>query len=140
MKKRDKKPRMTRQKKVIMEEIKKACDHPDADTLHSRVKKKLPRISLATVYRNLEDMAARGAILKLSGTTQRARFDGNSRPHYHFHCLECHEIEDLPVEPLDNLNRNVGRSLSHDILWHQVDFFGICSRCGAGRDRFDSFE
>ncbi len=135
MKKSGKKTRMTRQKKVIMEEIKKACDHPDADTLHSRVKKKLPRISLATVYRNLEDMAAQGAIIKLSGTTQRTRYDGNSHPHYHFHCLECREIEDIPVEPLEKLDQHVGHSVNHDILWHRVDFFGICSRCGDRTDR-----
>lgn len=125
----EKKHRMTRQKRVIMEEIGKSRDHPDAGTVYGRVREKLPRISLATVYRNLEDMASQGRILKLSGTTQRARFDGNPHPHYHFHCVKCRKMEDIPVEPVDGLNRHAGDVLEHDVLWHRVDFFGICSRC-----------
>ena len=46
--------RMTQQRKVILEELKNMNSHPGADEIYERVRKRLPRISLGTVYRNLE--------------------------------------------------------------------------------------
>ena len=45
--------RMTRQRKVILEELRKVNSHPSADEIYEIVRKRLPRISLGTVYRNL---------------------------------------------------------------------------------------
>ncbi|MBC2744327.1 MAG: transcriptional repressor, partial [Desulfosarcina sp.] len=50
----EKKTRMTRQRRVILEEIRRYNNHPAADEIYERVRKQLPRISLGTVYRNLD--------------------------------------------------------------------------------------
>ncbi len=57
--------RMTRQRMVILEELKKVRTHPTADELYAMVRARLPRISLGTVYRNLDFLAETGEILKL---------------------------------------------------------------------------
>jgi len=124
-----KQSRMTRQKRVIMAEMEKACDHPDADTVYLRVKSKLPKVSLATIYRNLEDMAGKGKLLKLTGTTQKTRFDGRTDTHYHFHCVQCGRVEDTSVPPLKELSEYVAREVDREIWWHRLDFFGFCSSC-----------
>ena len=71
----DKKTRMTRQRRVILEEIRRTNSHPAADEIYERVRKRLPRISLGTVYRNLDVLCELGEIqrLELSGAMKRYR-------------------------------------------------------------------
>ena len=57
--------RMTRQRGIILEELRKINTHPSADEIYERVRKHLPRISLGTVYRNLEILSELGEIQKL---------------------------------------------------------------------------
>ena len=57
--------RMTRQREVILEELRKVNTHPSADEIYEMVRKRLPRISLGTVYRNLEILSKSGDIKKL---------------------------------------------------------------------------
>jgi Fur family ferric uptake transcriptional regulator len=68
---------MTRQRKVILEEIRKTDSHPTADELYQRVRQRLPHVSLGTIYRNLETLAASGLIQKLEMGGSQKRFDGN---------------------------------------------------------------
>ncbi|MCI5132654.1 MAG: transcriptional repressor, partial [Candidatus Electrothrix sp. EH2] len=66
--------RMTHQRELILEELGNCHNHPTADALYERIKKKLPRISLATVYRNLEILSEAGMIRKLEISGRQKRF------------------------------------------------------------------
>ncbi len=79
--------RLTKQRKVIVEELTKSTDHPTAGDIYDTVRKRLPRISLATVYRNLELLAAHGVIQKLELCGSPARFDARRDGHYHIRCV-----------------------------------------------------
>ncbi|MCJ7604005.1 MAG: transcriptional repressor, partial [Desulfobulbaceae bacterium] len=69
--------RMTKQRQVILEELRKVKTHPTADDMYQMLRKKMPKISLGTVYRNLEILSESGIIQKLDvGGTQK-RFDGD---------------------------------------------------------------
>jgi Fur family ferric uptake transcriptional regulator len=57
--------RLTSQRQVILEELKKVKSHPTANEVYDMVRKRLPRIGLGTVYRNLDLLAERGIIKKL---------------------------------------------------------------------------
>ena len=72
--------RMTRQRAVILEELRKVKTHPTADELYSIVRERLPRISLGTVYRNLDFLTESKEILKLESAGSIRRFDGDTRP------------------------------------------------------------
>jgi hypothetical protein len=68
--------------------------HPSAAAVYRLVPRRLPRVSLATVDRNLRILAAEGLL------TERAdlggmRFDGNTEPHDHFTCVACSRIHDV---------------------------------------------
>ena len=59
--------RMTHQRRLILDELKKLKTHPTADEIYVIVRKKMPRISLGTVYRNLEILSETGQIIKIEG-------------------------------------------------------------------------
>ncbi|OQX90652.1 MAG: transcriptional repressor, partial [candidate division Zixibacteria bacterium 4484_95] len=69
-----KKSRMTNQRRVVYEELKKLTSHPTADELYRVVKKRIPKISLGTVYRNLNLLVKTGVIRRLYFSDSIYRF------------------------------------------------------------------
>jgi Fur family ferric uptake transcriptional regulator len=72
---------MTRQRRVILEELRKVDTHPSADEVYEMVRKRLPRISLGTIYRNLEILSETGEIQRLETGSHLKRFDGRADDH-----------------------------------------------------------
>ena len=121
--------RLTTQRQVILEELSKVKTHPTASELYDMVRKRLPRIGLGTVYRNLELMAENGLILKIEvGGTQK-RFDAITEDHYHIRCSLCGRVDDIDVPVMEELATQAANSSSYLILGHHVEFTGICSAC-----------
>ncbi len=123
--------RMTPQRRVILEELRKLEFHPSAEEVYEVVRKRLPRISLGTVYRNLEILSDLGAIQKLEfgGTTKR--FDGDPEPHYHIRCNLCDRIDDAPMPLLKDIELRVGSETDYRVIGHRLEFFGLCPECAA---------
>jgi Fur family transcriptional regulator, ferric uptake regulator len=117
------------QRQVILEEVIKEKDHPSAQEIYQRVRQRLPKISLGTVYRNLEQLASNGLIRKIESADGQRRFDGELAEHYHIRCLYCGRVDDAPLPLLSRLNQNFGRMSEYQILGHRLEFFGICPRC-----------
>ncbi len=121
--------RLTTQRQVILEELSKVKTHPTASELYDMVRKRLPRIGLGTVYRNLELMAENGLILKIEvGGTQK-RFDATTEDHYHIRCSFCGRVDDIDVPVMEELATQAANSSAYLILGHHVEFTGICSAC-----------
>ena len=89
---------MTQQRQVILEELRNVNTHPSADEIYEMVRKRLPRISIGTVYRNLEILCASGEIQKLEFGCSLKRFDGVATAHYHISCLDCDRVIDAPSD------------------------------------------
>ena len=121
--------RMTQQRKTILEVLKSTKTHPSADEIYELVKQKLPRISLGTVYRNLEVLAELGVIqvLELSGSLKR--FDWDPHKHYHIRCIRCDRVENAPIAPMQQLENKVYESTVFEIIGHNLEFTGLCPRC-----------
>jgi len=122
---------MTRQRQVILEELRATDQHPSAEDLYGRVKQKLPRISLGTVYRNLEILTDLGEIQTIALAGSMKRFDGMPQNHYHMRCMHCDRLVDAPMEVIDSLERALQRKTEFRILNHQLEFTGICLACQA---------
>ncbi len=120
--------RMTRQRAVILEALRGAKTHPSADELYGMVRKKMPRISLGTVYRNLDLLVGSGAVRLLERAGMQKRFDGDLAPHSHVRCEICGRVGDIytPVA-LPDLEPNAvpGFTLSRA----EVEFVGLCDDC-----------
>ncbi len=121
--------RMTRQRQGILEELRKDNNHPSADELFGRVRKQMPRISLGTVYRNLEILSELGEIQTIQMAGSLKRFDGVAENHYHIRCVNCDRLIDAPVEVNQTLENAVQVQTDFRILGHQVEFTGICPDC-----------
>jgi len=121
--------RMTNQRQVILEEIQKVNTHPTADEVYETVRKRLPRISLGTVYRNLEVLSACGLIQKIGPLSSQMRFDGITKNHYHLRCIYCGSIEDAPIDATENLENTIREKSDYSIIGHKLEFIGICPQC-----------
>ncbi len=121
--------RMTRQCGVILKELRRENSHPSADELYDKVRRILPRISLATVYRNLEKLCDLGLIQKheFSGTSNR--FDGVPEQHYHIRCTCCDRVEDAPVEMFQNIEKQLSQATTFKVIGHRLEFVGLCPAC-----------
>ena len=121
--------RMTRQRKVILEELLKQNTHPSADEIYQMVRRRMPRISLGTVYRNLEVLANMGKIQKLELSGALKRYDWNANKHYHIRCLNCDRVDDAPIAPLNQLENDLYGATVFEIIGHNLEFTGFCPEC-----------
>jgi len=120
---------VTRQRKIILEELQRNSTHPTASELYELVRRRLPHISLGTVYRNLEVLCQRGAIHKLEYGGDQKRFDAETRNHYHIRCILCGRIADAPMKLLADLEKELQPVSDYDIITHRLEFIGLCPKC-----------
>jgi Fur family ferric uptake transcriptional regulator len=121
--------KMTKQRRVIVEELKKLKTHPSATALYELVRKRLPRISLGTVYRNLDLLAEAGIIQKLETAGTQKRFDGTVENHYHVRCVQCGQVDDIPLPLFGEIEDLLGELSNYKILSHRLEFQGVCPSC-----------
>jgi Fur family ferric uptake transcriptional regulator len=126
---KEKNLRMTRQRKVILEELRKLNTHPSADEIYEVVRHRLPRISLGTVYRNLEVLSELGEIQKLELSGLLKRFDWDTKKHYHIRCVRCSRVDDAPIAPLNQLDNELYGATVFEIIGHNLEFTGLCPEC-----------
>jgi len=121
--------RMTNQREMILRELRESRQHLTADELYERVKRLMPRISLATVYRNLEILSEAGIIAKLEVSGRQKRFDYDVREHDHIYCVVCHRIDNLELDR--GSIRIVGRDCDkgYTIQGYRLEVAGICPEC-----------
>jgi Fur family ferric uptake transcriptional regulator len=126
--------RMTKQRRLILGELRRVNDHPTADLLYDRVRKHMPRISLGTVYRNLEILTALGEIQTLELSGSQKRYDGIPAKHYHIRCLHCGRLDDAPIAPLSRLEDELYESTVYTIMGHRLEFMGLCPECSKDKE------
>jgi Fur family ferric uptake transcriptional regulator len=120
--------RLTEQRRVILEELSKVRSHPTAAEIYEMVRKRLPKISLGTVYRNLELLAESGRINKLDVGGSQKRFDGRPEDHYHVRCIRCGRVDDIMM-PTVEVEQVAREASDYDIMGHSLLFSGICPAC-----------
>ena len=121
--------RNTPQRKVILAELCALDTHPTAAELYEIVRKKLPRVSLGTIYRNLEVLHEDGHIAKLEFAGAEARFDGTIHPHHHLRCTECGCVRDLPSQMGTPTVPQPLYTGGFQITGHRLEYFGLCPDC-----------
>ena len=134
----EKRRRHTPQRKIILEELGALTTHPTAAELFAIVRQRLPRISLGTVYRNLEVLHQDGQILKLELAGSEARFDGNTHFHHHVRCTECSSVRDIELSKPLELMDNISDSCGFEIHGYKLKFIGTCPACLESRTDTDS--
>jgi Fur family ferric uptake transcriptional regulator len=128
--------RMTKQRRVILETLRRSKVHPTADEVYAKVREELPRISLGTVYRNLQILEEMGEVKVIAVGGNQRRFDGTVENHYHVRCLQCGRVADMSIEPNGALEKAAQKASDFEITGHHLEFVGMCPGCrsGAARD------
>lgn len=122
--------RITRHRRIIMEELQVPNRHLTADEIYARLRRRIPNISLGTVYRNLELLVSSGKIKKLSIGSGPKQYDGGMHRHYHIRCIECGMVSDVSAEVFDDLNAGATVGVSgFDVIDHELEFTGLCNEC-----------
>jgi Fur family ferric uptake transcriptional regulator len=121
--------RFTSQRRVILDEMSKIDFHPTADDVYDRVKQRLPRISLGTVYRNLDSLADQGVIQKLETCGRQRRYDCNPEDHSHILCTHCGALENVMIDSLETFVNSFEEPQGYEIRGVRVEFLGLCPHC-----------
>ena len=130
----DRKYRMTKQRTIILDILRKMDTHPTADEIYVKVRAKIPRISLGTVYRNLEFLCEQGLVTLLDIGGSQRRYERVGEMHYHVRCLGCGKVEDLDIEPDSALDEIVKSNCDFEIIGHRLEFIGYCPMCSSNKD------
>jgi len=121
--------RSTKQRQVILDVLQHTKSHPTADEVYQLVRKKIPKISLGTIYRNLEKLSASGTITKIENAGAQNRYDGDAKTHYHARCCDCGKITDVELSPIKEIDQR-GREIEQfHITDHKLEFIGLCYHC-----------
>lgn len=120
--------KQTRQRKVVVEEFLKLDRHVDAEDLHNIVRKRDPRVGLATVYRTLNLLKEAGLADQKSFRDGRSVFEVHRPDHHHDHlvCLDCGKIMEFENEEIETLQNQVADKLGFKLTGHRLDLYGHC--------------
>lgn len=121
----------SRQRDAILNFLKTRKDHPTAEVVYTNVREIYPKISMGTVYRNLNLLASNGDILKISLEDDSAHFDGFTHPHCHFFCKTCKCLVDIELSRLqmDYIKNIAAECFDGEIQSQMSIFYGICKDC-----------
>ena len=122
------------QRQTILEDVKERHDHPTAEMIYASVQRKVPNISLGTVYRNLNQLVEHGIIKKIATMQGGDRFDYKMEDHAHVHCTVCNQLFDLPYESLHAIDRTIEDETGYHVLSYDIVFRGICHECQKKRE------
>jgi Fe2+ or Zn2+ uptake regulation protein len=126
---------MTPSRRAILDGIAKTGCHPTADEVYELVRRVLPRVSLGTVYRNLELLTRHGLIRTLADGTGQRRYDAVLDDHCHVRCEVCGRVGDVRVTTPECLEDSVEDDGGYDIRGYRLSFRGLCPECASEGER-----
>lgn len=101
--------------------------HPTAEQVYGEVRKEIPSITLATVYRNLGKLEQSGQTIRLE-VNGEFRFDADMRHHEHCVCRRCGRIIDMTDGVCEKAMKGF-KSVGFKPDSVTVIFRGVCRRC-----------
>lgn len=122
---------LTHQRQVIYETLISMPGHPSPEEVFARVRKKIPAISLATVYKTIHTFVDSGILREVSLHHGSLRVDHNVAPHHHFVCKECRSILDVDESAFEPLHFKQRLPQGFKFERFAVDILGVCSQCSA---------
>ena len=121
--------RASRQLAAVYTALRGDHSHPSADEIYQRVRRTLPRISLGTVYRNLQRLVEEGKLRVVLLGERIARYDPMIAEHDHFICQQCGRVEDVLLERDRQVNVAPLVAQGFTVTTHRLAIHGLCQQC-----------
>ena len=139
--------RLTKQRLAVLKALQSTRSHPDANWIYEKVRKKIPHVSLGTIYRTLGILKEAGLIRELDYGSSLSHYDANTENHPHIVCTNCNRIDDLPLSltlacdapacpgtswargEADKLEEQASKATNFLITDHRLEFYGLCPDC-----------
>jgi Fur family ferric uptake transcriptional regulator len=120
--------KITTQRTEILEFLQQSREHPNANKVYLEIKKKLPRISLSTIYRTLDELEKQNLVRVLNLSAREKRYETNFSDHIDFYCTSCRRVFDVPLVEIMDIKR---RMESHGYQTNENEFIlkGLCPTC-----------
>ena len=122
--------RITAQRSLLLELLKQSGRHVDADELYRRARKKNSRISLSTVYRNLQLFKKLGLVEEHHFDEEHHHYEVKSgSEHQHLLCVNCGKVVEFACPLSQGFREDIGKKYDFDITGVEVRMTGLCSSC-----------
>lgn len=118
----------SKQREEILKVVDKNRIHPTAEDVYQLVKKDNPKVSLSTVYRNLNLLAEEGKVLRISMPNGSDRYDGDLKMHHHVVCEKCGKVFDMKYD-IGDIEKVVKKQTNVEVSNYQLTIKGICEGC-----------
>ena len=118
----------SRQRELIYQKVCERPLHLTAEAVYNALKEENPKLSLGTVYRNLNALCENGMLTRVEVPKGPERFDGNLHPHDHLICECCGKVVDIPEEITVDLSQ-VEKATGLSITGHSTIYKGLCTDC-----------
>lgn len=133
------KQKHSRQREAIYELLKSVTCHPSAEWLYEHLKADIPKLSLATVYRNLTTLCESGMAIRLDVGDGTVRYDAQTRDHNHFFCNACKRLSDVGCDDeISGLDRLIEQRSGVKITSHSFVFYGLCRECNIKQQKHEN--
>lgn len=119
----------THQRHVVYDAVVASPGHRSPEQIYAAVRKRIPHISLATVYNNLRLFVEHGLLKEVTPHASTLRVDGNISPHHHLVCSRCKEVQDIEGDFIDFKRLSPQVPDGFDLTQPVVEIFGLCPRC-----------
>ena len=121
--------RLTPQRREVYNVLLEDRDHPTATEVFIRAKKRVPSISLATVYNCLETLVECGLAKQVNVEREATRYCPNLSEHGHFVCDSCGIVSDVPVAKGGSLTHFLKLPSGFNVNHSEITLRGICPAC-----------
>ena len=127
---KDRNFRLTPQRLAVLKILADNQIHPSVTQVYNEVKRAFPTTSLATVYKTIILLKELNEVLELGFPDGSNRYDvAKPFPHPHMIWSRCKKIVDTELISLRDLNNEMSRKTGYQILYHRLDFIGLCPEC-----------
>lgn len=132
--------RYSHQRERIYRVVSESDLHPTANMVYDQLKVEMPHLSLGTVYRNLNQLAAAGRLKKIPLADGSCRFDKTTASHSHIVCERCGCVADVKLPVIDALAYSVQNQTSFCLLSYDIVLRGLCASCHTNQETDCAFQ
>jgi len=122
--------RATGSRAIILEIIRQGQGHLDADEIYRRARARLPRLSLSTVYRNLQRFKEQGLVEEFHFDENHHHYEAKpSAEHHHLICQSCGKVIEFDYPLSRHIIKNVPAARGFKVAKSELHLSGYCPQC-----------